>query len=98
MTIKEFNQETLLEKALALANQERSQSDFFAYLQNAKSFTENYEGICEEHKGKIVGIFEGKVWFSSGDVLRIGEALRDHSFKNQVYFRYVPKEKEMLLL
>lgn len=86
------------ERLHLLLNNKETLDDSERYLVNSRWFAEHFDAILKEHAGKVVGVLDGKIQFSDEDIHRIREQIRLAPYLNQIYFRYVPRENEVLLL
>lgn len=79
-------------------NNRRTWDDYYKYRENGSWFRQNFTDIKKRHAGKIVIVHGENIVFSSRDVEKVRERLQSLSSLNRAYIRYVPKQKEILLL
>lgn len=69
-------------------------TDLRAYLENREWFQQNYHNINEIYTGKMVGVLNQQVWFSSRDPEEFRKQLRAESRLVQIYVRYLSRKNE----
>ena len=85
----------VIEKAL---NNDKTWDDHEAYRTNAEWLEHNLESIKEQHRGQVVVVLDRQIVFSDQDTSKVREKIRSLPNRNQAYIRYIPAEKELLLL
>lgn len=85
----------VIEKAL---NNNKTWDDHEAYRLNAEWLEKNFEDIKQRHQGKIVVVLDQQIAFSNKDTEKVRGKIRSFPNPNQSYIRYIPAEREVLLL
>ena len=90
-----YSLDKVIEKAL---NNNKTWDDHEAYRLNAQWLGDNLGNIREQYRGKIVVVLNKRIVFSDEDTEKVRAKVRSLPNPNQSYIRYIPAEKEVLLL
>ena len=79
----------LSEGTLRALEDPRTWEDYFAFVDNSNWFWDNYENLTRECKGKMVVVYNTKVYYSGNTDEEVWEQVRKLERRKQAYIGYI---------